>query len=148
MGAGRKGFTLVELLIVIIIIGILAGMMMLATTDVIAKAEATRIVSNLRTLKSAVILYQSENGKLPEGSTIYMASPNSLDKYLDGAKLSNAYYVGKLSNDLWVAYAGHIDEPKNGTDSDVWHQLKKMAEKTGIDVRVEPEARFYLESSR
>ncbi len=148
MGAGRKGFTLVELLIAIIIIGILAGMMMLATTDVIAKAEATRIVSNLRTLKSAVIMYQLENGKLPEETDISMSSPNSLDKYLDGAKLSNAYYVGKNSSDLWVAYAGQNDEPKNEADSDVWHQLKKMAEKTGIDVQVKPEARFYLESSR
>ncbi|MEG1823791.1 MAG: prepilin-type N-terminal cleavage/methylation domain-containing protein [Cloacibacillus sp.] len=148
MGAGRKGFTLVELLIVIIIIGILAGMMMLATTGVIAKAEATRIVSNLRTLKSAVIMYQLENGKLPMDTRIFMGSPNSLDKYLDGAKLGNAYYVGKLSNDLWVAYAGHIDEPKNGTDSDVWRQLVKMAEKTGIDIQVPPEARYYLESSR
>ena len=40
-----KGFTLVELLIVIIIIGILAGMMMLSTGGATAKAEATKIVS-------------------------------------------------------------------------------------------------------
>lgn len=147
MGAGRKGFTLVELLIAIIIIGILAGMMMLATTDVIAKAEATRIVSNLRTLKSAVILYQSENGKLPDGTEILMSKPNSLDKYLDGSKLSNAYYVGKSSYDLWVAYSGKNDDPPNNEGGDVMLQLEKMKEKTGLDV-TKDEARYYLEDYR
>ena len=48
-----KGFTLVELLIVIIIIGILAGMMMLSTGSATDKAEATKIVSDMRNVNAA-----------------------------------------------------------------------------------------------
>ena len=77
-----KGFTLVELLIVIIIIGILAGMMMLSTGAATDKAEATKILSDMRNIKAAAIMYYSDNNTWPavefdgNGST-------SLDKYLD-----------------------------------------------------------------
>jgi len=52
----RKGFTLVELLIVIVIIGILAGAMMLASGAATASAEASNVVSNLRSLQSASLM--------------------------------------------------------------------------------------------
>lgn len=61
----NKAFTLVELLIVIIIIGILAGMMMLSTGSATDKAEAMKVVNNLRTIKSAVLMYYADNGKWP-----------------------------------------------------------------------------------
>ncbi len=51
----KKGFTLVELLIALIIIGILAGALLLTMANAQAKAEATRVVSDLRNLKSAAI---------------------------------------------------------------------------------------------
>lgn len=59
----RRAFTLVELLIVIIIIGILSGMMLLTMSEVRAKAEATRIVGELRTIKNAAILSFSDHGQ-------------------------------------------------------------------------------------
>jgi prepilin-type N-terminal cleavage/methylation domain-containing protein len=62
----KTGFTLVELLIVIVIIGILAGMMMLATGVATDKAQATKIVNNMRTLKSAVLMYYMDNYKWPD----------------------------------------------------------------------------------
>lgn len=53
------------MLIVIIIIGLLAGMIILLTTNARDKAVATKIVSNMRTIKSACILYYYDNNAWP-----------------------------------------------------------------------------------
>ena len=70
-----RGFTLVELLIVIIIIGILAGALLLVAGAGTDKAEATKIVSNLRGMKAAAImLYADYNDwtDVPASLGIYM----------------------------------------------------------------------------
>ena len=56
----RKGFTLVELLIVIAILGALASMMTLSGTNATASASATKIVENLLTLKSAALMMYTD----------------------------------------------------------------------------------------
>ena len=53
----RKGFTLVELLIVIAIIGTLTALMTLSSTNATASAEAAKVVNGLRTARSAAIMY-------------------------------------------------------------------------------------------
>ncbi|NCC58639.1 MAG: prepilin-type N-terminal cleavage/methylation domain-containing protein [Synergistales bacterium] len=86
----RTGFTLVELLIVIIIIGILAGAMLLVAGSGTDKAEATKIVSNLRSMKAATLLYYADRA----GSGAVVAVPtvtdtsSDLDPYMD-RKLSD-----------------------------------------------------------
>ena len=54
--ARKGGFTLVELLIVIIIIAILAGMLLLTTGAATDRAEATKIINDLRNMKSATLI--------------------------------------------------------------------------------------------
>ncbi|EHL65476.1 type II secretion system protein [Cloacibacillus evryensis] len=61
----HNGFTLVELLIVIIIIGIIAGMLMMSAGGAADKAAATKIVNNMRALKSACLLYYADHGTWP-----------------------------------------------------------------------------------
>ena len=57
----RKGFTLVELLIVIVVIGILSAMMMLSSTEAVSSAKANNVVSNLRNIKTAVLSWYADN---------------------------------------------------------------------------------------
>lgn len=52
-----KGFTLVELVVVIAIIGILAGIAIPMYTDATATARGARIIADMRTLQSAYTMY-------------------------------------------------------------------------------------------
>ena len=93
--ARRGGFTLVELLIVIIIIAILAGMMMMTTGSATDRAEATKVISDLRALKSAALMYYVDNMDWPWASNETQARrlEKSLSKYLDRS-LDNRYSDG------------------------------------------------------
>ena len=67
----RKGFTLVELLIVIVIIGILAAAMLLSSGSATDTAEAARIISDLRSMKSAfLMLYAASPDEVSHGDFI------------------------------------------------------------------------------
>ena len=62
----RRGFTLIELLIVMTIIGVLSGSLLLTMGSSTDKAEATRIVTDLNSLRLAAGLYYADNA----GSTL------------------------------------------------------------------------------
>ena len=80
----RGGFTLVELLIVIIIIAILAGMMMMSTGSATDRAEATKIVSDLRSMKSAALMYYVDYKEWPfSGVASGGGWDKSIEKYMD-----------------------------------------------------------------
>ena len=51
--AGRRGFTLVELLVVTVIIGVLAGMMIVSVGASVDSADATKLINDLRVIKAA-----------------------------------------------------------------------------------------------
>lgn len=118
-----------ELLIVMVIIGILAGSLMLTMGGGKGKAEATRIVSDLRNLKAAATMYYTDNGEWPgdSGSNITNAMKwvtDSLDKYLDREYADGSsvdlYAVKDSYSRVFVGY-GAI------TDDAVKESLKAMA---------------------
>jgi general secretion pathway protein G len=118
-GRKRPAFTLVELLIVIIIIGILAGSMMLVAGSGTDRAEATKIVSNLRTLKAAILMHYAD--------TFDSDAPGTGDllPYLDRDLGDSSNYATDNGPD--GVYVGYTKIPQN-----LRQRLADVAEQTGL----------------
>jgi len=61
----NKAFTLIELLIVIVIIGILAVALIPRLVGMQGKARNVQRIADLKAIQSALELYQSEKGSYP-----------------------------------------------------------------------------------
>ena len=64
----RKGFTLIELMIVVVILGILSAIAIPKFHDVSESAKLASCRSNLRTIASALQLYRAEHNSYPPGN--------------------------------------------------------------------------------
>jgi general secretion pathway protein G len=67
MSASRSGFTIVELLIVIVVIGILAALSIIAFNGVRARAVEASVSSDLVTNLKKIKRFQIENNRWPDG---------------------------------------------------------------------------------
>ncbi len=59
--AAKTGFTLVEILIVVIILGILAAIVIPQFTEASAEARVSNLVTNLQTIRSQLLLYKTQH---------------------------------------------------------------------------------------
>jgi len=100
----RSGFTLVELLIVIIIIGILAGAMMMLAGSGSDRAEATKIISDLRGMKAAALMYYADdaNATVPADQANAL---KALEKYMD-RKIDGKYNFIADATDTGLWFVG------------------------------------------
>jgi general secretion pathway protein G len=119
---GRRAFTLVEIMIVVVIIGLMAGIITYATTGMLDKAKHKRAISDIVTLDGAVDLYHGDRDKFPTNQ--------------EGLAVLVPQYIKVLQNDPWgrpyqyvqpgrtraydiISYGADGREGGSGADADI-----------------------------
>ena len=81
----KRGFTLVEVLLVILVIGILVGILGIRAGSVSTEAKKKAVMADLKTLKKAVQVYHMQYGRYPaDNPNTYLSQEilNDADKRL------------------------------------------------------------------
>ena len=136
----RKGFTLVELLIVIAILGTLAAMMTLSSSGATASATASRIASGFKIVRVAASMYAADSG---DKSTAIYFSKHSTD-YVgpESAKLIKAFTItssdGPGTKDWYASYT------ITGDTAAIGAKFKKYSEDLSMTgTATEPKMKIY-----
>ncbi|HGT2488053.1 TPA: pilin, partial [Neisseria gonorrhoeae] len=101
MNTLQKGFTLIELMIVIAIVGILAAVALPAYQDYTARAQVSEAILLAEGQKSAVTEYYLNNGKWPENNgDAGVASPPSdiKGKYVKQVEVKNGVVTAEMAS--------------------------------------------------
>ena len=109
---GKRGFTVIELLVGIAVIALLAGIAIPSLSIARARADAAQCLGNLRSLGAALSLYLGENqmtmpplaaaraNKTEEVAVI----DNTLDRYLDSPKVFTCPAGRKIAETTGTSY--------------------------------------------
>lgn len=132
----KEGFTLIEILVVMIIIGILASGMALVAGGSRDIAEATRIASDLKNAKVAAMMWVVDDPNGANVNTWKSEAHTYLDRYLDKPISTNDNYkfetITLNDRDVWL-----LGYNLSGVREGVIKKLAEQAESVGLFEKVE-----------
>jgi general secretion pathway protein G len=127
----RPGFSLIEIMIVVVIIGIMAGVVTYATTGYLQRAKKERARSDIATYSGAVDAFYLANGRYPTNQ--------------EGLKVLTPDFIKVIQNDPWgqpyqyvqpgkehpydvVSYGADAREGGTGADADITNWDAEVSE--------------------
>ena len=133
----RKGFTLLELLVVIGVMGILSSTAMIAGQQTTNAARATTIADNLEKAASAMMMYYSDNAEtidkngdtvanIVAGANAYLKTADALQTSATPGKYSVTVVGEDASAKWWIGYTFL------GTDGSLKTMIANKAKRMGL----------------
>jgi len=118
MFQGRKGFTLIEVLIVIAIIGLLASVVLVGMGPFRARGRDARRIADLREVQNALELYYTKDNSYPVGSAWGELQNRLISAVIGISSVSNDpisgwnYAYCKTGNESYVL-AAYLEDTNN-----------------------------------
>ena len=137
----HRGFTLVELLIVVAVIGVLTTMMTMSSSDAVDSAGANTILSNLNSMRTAAYQMYMEN------PTIASKTNDKVELCNEDVKNSLVKYLGKLADTETIGITTDEDEETTTGKYDLvgtgksWYVVYRLDETDSGGVRAKLKAK-------
>jgi type II secretion system protein G len=111
----QRGFTLIELMIVVAIIGILAAIAIPLYANVQARARVAKAQADLRTLASSVSMYQAHTGLLPTALTELTVTVSNAQGQVAGPFMASVPTPPGGGSPAWATTYGFTPNATAGT---------------------------------
>ena len=124
--SGRRGFTLVELLVVITVIGILVGMLVAAVIPVMRRAREAAIQFEMKQIEQSVENFRNDYGFYPPTWRVISTAPSPPDallRFINRIAPNNREGVGAVGSrpvDTWWMAVGMNINASRGEDLVFW----------------------------
>ena len=144
----RSGFTLIELVIVIAILGILAGIAIPRFMAAQEEARGARFLADIRTIESAANMYAAKNGTYPNSYDPWYVAGNGTKTnqaiYTAGSDFAAGYFAAwptppsgylRINGNNGKIYRYKLTGPKNGKgdfNPYVWNHIGYLYNKTSM----------------
>lgn len=108
----KKGFTLIELVVVIAIMTLLALIMVPNLTSYLNKADDSKVASNSKTIHTAAELVKQTSGSLDKIQIVNLSNNDkvSIDVVEDSDKVYGTYYVEQHGDKIIVKHVDKTDK--------------------------------------
>lgn len=102
----RSGFTIVELLVVIVVIGILASITVVSYSGVTVRSQKAKVIADISQIKQAITMAREAESKVLGQITGNFASASSCVSKADGTDLATL----SRSDSCWVNYKNALSK--------------------------------------
>jgi len=114
----QSGFTLIEIMVVVVILAVLGALVVPKILENVDKARVTRAASDIRAIQTALDLYRLDNFKYPtteQGLQALVTQPTdpTITNYRAGG------YLPSLPKDPWGNPYQYVSPGANGRDYDI-----------------------------